>query len=75
MFQQILRLVCRLDEESICKSHAKMPACEDSDKDNRIDSDAEVDGMIDCNDLKDFHVSSEMSESSSAEDSASSTDY
>lgn len=72
-FQQLLRLVCRLDEENICKSHDKMPRCDHSDTDDgeKIDSDAEVDGMMDVKELEDYGISSEMSDSSSPDTSSS----
>lgn len=74
IFQQLLRLVCRLDEENICKSHSEMPDCIHSDRESKFDSDAEVDGMIDDKDLDDVGVSSDITESSSP-DSDSSDEY
>lgn len=74
IFQQLLRLVCRLDEENICKSHTEMPDCHHSDRESRFDSDAEVDGMIDDKDLDDVGVSSDITESSSP-DTDSSDEY
>lgn len=71
--QQLLRLVCRLDEENICQSHTEMPDCYDTDRENKIESDAELDGMIEGMDLDELGFSSDVTETTI--DDTSSSEY
>lgn len=51
-----------MDEENICSSHDKMPDCHHSDLEDRIESDAEVDGMMETKEMPDMDQESEFSE-------------
>lgn len=71
-FQQLLRLVYRLDEENVCRTHERMPDFNHSDRDDKLDSEGEMDGMMEPKDLPDWDKESDISDTTTTDDSSDS---